>query len=129
MHSAEKPQPGPETKHKVVIDVSVDGNEQWAYVLNNVENLRKAFGPNAVAIEVVAHGKGLGMLVKASSEQKDRIKTLAADGVLFRACENSMRKKSITKDDLIPEAQPVDSGVAQIVRRQEAGWSYLKPGS
>jgi intracellular sulfur oxidation DsrE/DsrF family protein len=38
-----------------------------------------------------------------------------------------MRKRNVRKDDLLPFATTVDSGVAELVRRQEAGWSYVKP--
>lgn len=31
-------------KHRVVFEVNVDGAEQWQGILNNVENLQKAFG-------------------------------------------------------------------------------------
>jgi intracellular sulfur oxidation DsrE/DsrF family protein len=49
-------------------------------------------------------------------------------GVVFAACENTMRKKKVTKDALFPFATTVDSGVAEVVRKQEQGWSYIKSG-
>jgi intracellular sulfur oxidation DsrE/DsrF family protein len=58
----------------------------------------------------------------------DRMKKLADAGVVFAACENSMRKKNVTKADLLPFVTTVDSGVAEVVRKQEAGWSYIKSG-
>jgi hypothetical protein len=39
-----------------------------------------------------------------------------------------MKRKNLQKSDLVPFATTVDSGVAEVVRRQEAGWSYLRPG-
>jgi intracellular sulfur oxidation DsrE/DsrF family protein len=39
-----------------------------------------------------------------------------------------MKKKNVRKDDLLPLATTVDSGVAEVVRKQEAGWSYVKSG-
>lgn len=41
-------------KHRVVFEVNVDGAEQWQGMLNNVENLQKAFGRETTEIEVVA---------------------------------------------------------------------------
>ncbi len=40
-----------------------------------------------------------------------------------------MKRLKIQKDDLLPAAGTVDSGVAEVVRQQEAGWSYIKSGS
>lgn len=51
---------------------------------------------------------------------------LSEDGVVFAACENTMQKMNVTKEQLLPFVVTVDSGVAQVVRRQEQGWSYIK---
>jgi intracellular sulfur oxidation DsrE/DsrF family protein len=34
----------------------------------------------------------------------------------------------VTQADLLPFVTTVDSGVAEVVRKQEAGWAYLKSG-
>lgn len=119
--------PAGDTKHRVVFEVTMEGPEQWTAVLNNVENLRTALGA-ATEIEVVAHSKGLGMLVAKDNELMDRMKKLADDGVVFAACENTMKKKNVTKDQLVPFAKTTDSGVAEVIRKQEAGSSYIKSG-
>ena len=49
-------------------------------------------------------------------------------GVIFNACENTMNKYGIRKDMLIPSVSSVPSGVAELVMKQEEGWSYLKTG-
>ncbi len=77
---------------------------------------------------IVAHSKGLGMLVAKDNGLTDRMKKLADDGVVFAACENTMKKKNVTKDQLVPFAKTTDSGVAEVIRKQEAGWSYIKSG-
>ena len=115
-----------EGKHHVVFEVTLEGPEQWTAALNNVENLRKAFGSDNTQVEVVGHSKGLGIMLSKNVELADRMKKLAEGGVVFAACENSMRKKNVTKADLLPFVTTVDSGVAEVVRKQEAGWAYLK---
>ena len=113
--------------HRVVFEVTMEGTEQWTGTLNNVENLKKSLG-NATEIEVVAHSKGLGMLIAKDNALADRMKKLSAGGVVFAACENTMKKKHVTKDQIVPFATTTDSGVAEVVRKQEAGWSYIKSG-
>ena len=113
--------------HQIVFEVTMEGPEQWTAVLNNVENLRTVFA-STTQIEVVAHSKGLGMLVAKDNALADRMKKLADSGVVFAACENTMKKKSITKEQLLPFATTTDSGVAEVVRKQAAGWSYIKSG-
>jgi intracellular sulfur oxidation DsrE/DsrF family protein len=94
----------------------------------NVENLRTAFGAANTEVAVIAHGKGLAMLVTANNTHADRMKALADGGVGFVACENTMKKKNVPKDQLLPFVTTVDSGVAEVVRKQEQGWSYIKSG-
>jgi len=116
------------TKHHVVVEVNVEGSDAWVGALNNIENLQRAFAPAEVQVEAVSHGKGLGMLLKSNLALRERLEQLSARGVVFAACQNTMRKRNVTKDDLFPFVVTVDSGVAEVVRKQEAGWSYLKTG-
>lgn len=114
--------------HRIVFEIASDDQEQWASLLNNVENIRKAFGEGNTKTEVVAHGKSLGLLTK-DSPLKERVEKLAGSGVIFAACENTMKRKQIAKEDLLPVSITTDSGVAEVVRKQEEGWAYIKSGS
>jgi intracellular sulfur oxidation DsrE/DsrF family protein len=116
------------SRHRVVIEVNVDGPERWEGILNNVDNLQKAFGADQTTIEVVAHAKGLGLLLATDEALKGRMQAEHDKGVTFAACENTMRKQNVTKDQLMPFVTTVDSGVAEVVRKQEAGWAYIKGG-
>lgn len=114
--------------HRAVIEVTAEATQHWESVLNNVENLQKAFAPEPVEIEVVAHGKALAMLQRTNAAQSERMVRIAAAGVKFAACENTMRRMKVLKSDLFDFVVTVDSGVAEVVRKQEAGWAYLKGG-
>lgn len=115
-------------KHKVVIQVQVDGEERWNEVLGNIENLNKAFGPENLDVVVVAHGKALG-LVLPQCASKDRLEKLSLLGTKFEVCQNTLNKNKVTSSDVLPFVVTVDAGVAEIVRRQEQGYAYLKAGS
>lgn len=82
----------PTKAHRVLFEVTMEGSEQWTGVLNNVENVRKSLG-EATEIEVVAHSKGLGMLLAKDNKLTDRMQKLSEAGVVFAACENTMKKK------------------------------------
>ena len=111
--------------HGVVIDVSVEEPERWAMIITNIENLRRAgIGP----IEVVTYGKGLGLVLATQAPLADRMAALAQNGVTFAACENTMRKQHVERTGLLPFVTTVDSGVAELVRKQSDGWAYLKGG-
>lgn len=113
--------------HRIVFEFVGESAKQQQALLNNVENVLKALGAGT-RILVVAHGDGLNLLLQPDSEIAARISKLASDTVSFAACENTMRRKKVQKEDLLPVAITVDSGVAEVVRRQEEGWSYVKSG-
>lgn len=117
-----------EGRHRIVIEVNVDGADRWEGILNNVDNLQKTFGASEAHIAVVAHAKGLDLLLASNEALRERMRGEHEKGVVFAACENTMRKHSVTKEQLMPFVTTVDSGVAEVVRKQEAGWSYIKGG-
>lgn len=117
--------------HKVVFEVSIDGAEKWQGVLRNVENTLKELGAGTM-IEVVTHGKGVGMLLEKSpspnAELKMKLEQLHALGVVFAACENTMRREKLEKNDLVEWSTTVPSGVSEVVRKQGEGYAYIKSG-
>lgn len=113
--------------YRAVFELTSDNPKQWTAVLNNVENLRKALP--GTSVEVVAHGPGLQLLMREhNAEVAARMEDLAKQGVVFAACQNTMKRMNVSLDQLSPFAQTVDSGVAEIVRKQQAGWAYLRSG-
>ena len=111
-------------KHKVVFHVAAP-----VAFFNNVNNVIDAFrADGGVQVDVVFNGQGLNMLVKAKSEYETQLKAAVDKGVKLSACQNSMKRLKVTTEDLFAFAGQVDSGVAELVRKQESGWAYIKAG-
>jgi intracellular sulfur oxidation DsrE/DsrF family protein len=129
--SAEAERPSADKMHKVVFEVSIDGAEKWQGALRNVENTRKELGAGT-KIEVVTHGKGVGMLLAKTSAENTELKTkleqLHTGGVVFAACENTMKREKLEKKDLVEVSTTVPSGVSEVVRKQGEGFAYIKSG-
>ena len=115
-------------KHKVVLQMNVANDESWNQLFGNIGNLQKAFGKDNVQIEVVFYGKGIMALLKTDTVFQDRMKEAAASGVVLAACQNSMRQRKIKSEDIFSFSTEVDSGAAELVRKQEAGFSYIRAG-
>ena len=60
--------------------------------------------------------------------EKTALEKLRADGVIFAACENTMQREKLEKKDLVAFSTTVDSGVSEVIRKQEDGYSYIKSG-
>lgn len=116
-----------ETNYKVLFDLSSDSKDNWTTLLNNVENVKKELG-DKTQIRVVLHGGGIHLIETKTAFQVDRINKLIAGGIEFVGCENTMKRKNIQKSQLLPNVGTVPAGLAELVRKQSQGWSYLKIG-
>ena len=124
-HAAE---PGTAKKYRVVWQVTAKTPEQWEAMQLNVENFRESVGAANSEVIVIAHGNGIGMVQTSNAAQTERIKKLMTEGVKFMACENTLKRKKISREEIMPGVGFVDSGVAEVVRLQTDGWAYIKVG-
>ncbi|MES2990067.1 MAG: hypothetical protein V4844_01490 [Pseudomonadota bacterium] len=111
---------------RVVVQVSEADPARWNLVLNNVRNLQDELGADKVTVEIVAYGPGIGML-KLDAATNSRVTDAIKAGVAVQACENTMRNQKLELADMHPNVTYVPAGVVQIIRRQQAGWAYLRP--
>ncbi|MBX6315580.1 MAG: DsrE family protein [Isosphaeraceae bacterium] len=111
---------------KVVVHVNFPEPGRQGHGLKNVVNILKE-APDT-RVEVVCHGAGIGLVEKTRTEHAEAVEALIQQGVRFVACENTMRQKSIRKEDLLPGVGTVPSGAAEVVRKQQRdGFAYFKP--
>ena len=122
--------PTKQVKHHVVVQVNFNGVDQWKGVFGNIKNLKLALAQDGgLQVEIVTHGKGLELLTSKDPEIVAQLKALSDSGDEVAACVHTCDSHHLTSKDLASYVTVVDSGVAEVVRRQEQGWSYLKGGS
>jgi len=115
-------------RHRVVMAVTTLTSDGWALALTDCDALLASFGEDNVQIEVVAYGPGISMMHRDNTDFASRMQQLTHHGVTFAAGESTMRLSRAQANEFLPFVKLVDSGPAEVVRRQEAGWSYLKGG-
>ncbi len=125
-----EPDDKPFAEDHIVLQLS-DGDEAiQARVLNVASNLLKHYGgPDLVDLEIVAFGPGISLLF-ADNGQRERISSLATNGVRFVACMNTVEtieRTSGKRPELNPLAIPVQAGVAHIVERSTQGFVVVRP--
>jgi uncharacterized protein len=105
----------------------VQASRGLQYIRNHLEADPKA------EIVVVAHAAGVDFLMKGAktgkgNEFRSAIEDLDLHGVKFRVCEITLRERGLKREQFLPEAGFVSSGVAEITRLQaREGYGYLKP--
>lgn len=118
----------PQVKAVYHINTSI---ESAAQSLGNVNNHLKA-DPTA-KIVVVTHSLGIDFLLSGAKDSKGRefagtVSALAAKGVEFRVCNNTLVNRKIDPGKLLMESKIVPSGVAEVaLLQQKYGYSYVKP--
>ena len=114
-------------REKVVFQVSDNDPGKWNLALNNAKNVQDASGgADKVDVEIVVYGPGIGML-KAESPTAARVSAANKNRVQVVACENTMDAQKLTKADMNPDIGYVPAGVMEIMKRQQQGWSYVRP--
>jgi intracellular sulfur oxidation DsrE/DsrF family protein len=118
------------------------GPDKVIYHVNNTEaqasdalrNIGNHLEVNPKAkIVVVTHARGVDFLFKDAKDKNGNpyhlvVERLKTQGVQFDVCQITLRNRKLTKDQFVPEASFVPSGVAEITRlQQREGYAYLRP--
>lgn len=118
---------------KVLIHLARDDAEQLSQALDDIESTLKHYREirQSARVEVVVNGKGLELVRIDTSAFAGRIQRLQReyDNLTFAACQNTIdrlaREQGIIVR-LLPGVITIDSGMAEIMRRQNQGWTYLQ---
>ncbi|SEN79586.1 hypothetical protein SAMN05443254_111206 [Bradyrhizobium sp. OK095] len=119
----------PFAEHKIVLQLSDGDAKKQALVLSVANNLLKAYDPDKVAIEVVAFGPGVDLLL-SGNERRRQVESLIAQGVRFDICLNTVdtiERETGKRPEFIPTATPVQVGVGQILFLAENGYTLVRP--
>ena len=119
----------PFAEHKVVLQLSDGDARKQALVLSVANNLLKAYDPDKIAIEVVAFGPGIDLLL-SGNERRKQVESLIAQGVRFDICLNTVdavERETGKRPEFIQAATPVQVGVGQILFLSENGYTLVRP--
>ena len=111
-------------RERAIFAVSDADPQKWNLTLNNIANAIDGLGAGA-DVELVVYGPGIAML-KKDSAVADRLAAVVRSGVRIAACQNSMRGFHIEAADLAPGVGVVPSGVVELIRREHAGYAYVR---
>jgi intracellular sulfur oxidation DsrE/DsrF family protein len=129
-HAAPPPVPDkPFAEHRLALQLSDRDMAKRALVLSVANNVLAAYGPDKVAIEVVALGPGIDLL-RADSPDRVGVDSLVSQGVRFAVCMTTVatvERETGKKVALNPHAHPVQVGVAHLLSLAERGYTIVRP--
>lgn len=113
-------------KHRIVMQLASGDTLVHKGLMRQLRNMLEA--APTMQLEVVCHGPGMDLLMTDRSIVTDKVKQFSERGIVFLACENTIKERNLDRSKVLPEAGFVRAGIIHIVERQEQGWSYIKAG-
>ena len=77
-------------------------------------------------MELVAYGGGTDVFRKAQPYEPELL-ALKEKGVIMAQCLNTMKERSISKEELFPFIFYVPTGNGELIIRQTQGWAIVHP--
>jgi intracellular sulfur oxidation DsrE/DsrF family protein len=114
-------------QHKIIWDMASADTAQQRGLLKQINNVLVA--DPTVKIEVVYHGNAVYAMLKDTGYHKEQIIALQKKGVVFAACNNSLKSRNIDPSRVMTETIIVPVAILEFVKKQELKWSYIKAGS
>lgn len=113
-------------QHRIIMQLTSGDTLVHKGLMRQLKNMKEA-APN-MHLEVVCHGPGMDLLMSDRSIVQPKITEFAGKGIVFLACENTIKERNLDRTKVITEVGYVKAGIIHIVERQEDGWSYIKAG-
>lgn len=108
-----------------------DNTKYFRKTLHNAKNHIAAVGKARIDIKMVLHGDGVDLLqtAKSDADLAAQIDGLREAGVVFLVCRNTLSARNIDWHTLygVKEQDLVVSGVAELVKLQQEGYTYVHP--
>jgi uncharacterized protein len=115
-----------EKEHRIVFHLANADTLVHKSLVKQIANVLEVW--KTAKIEVVVHNNGIGFMKKEESRTAKEIEALKAQGVTFAVCENTMKQRKLEKSQILSSGTFVPVGLAEIIMKQEEGWSYIKAG-
>ena len=118
-----------EPEHKLVYQLNKADHDYIEHILFSVGAMLRKYSDD-IHVVVVAIGPGIHTLARKPQRSlpelaQKRIESLAAYGVSFHACGNTMKSLDWSDEDMLDIAEVVEIGADDLMLLQEQGYSYI----
>jgi intracellular sulfur oxidation DsrE/DsrF family protein len=120
--------------HQLALQVSDDDEAAMRSALDIAANVSRFYSDKAeeVDIRIVVYGPGLTMLRPDRTPVMERLTSFeqSMPNVAFVACGNTLdtlEREEGSRPEIVPFAEVVEAGVAELIRLDEEGFTIVKP--
>ena len=115
-----------EKQHRIVFHLASSDTLVYKGLIRQLNNVLEHW-PTAL-LEVVVHSGGIDFMRKEVSKLEPEIQALKNKGIVFAVCQNTMKQRKLTKEQILSQAIFVPVAIVELTLKQEEGWSYIKAG-
>src|SRR4030095_5786559 len=113
--------------HQIVFDFAKGDTAQYSMMIRQAKNIMLISSDSK--LEIVCHGPGLDLVIKDKTTVPKEIEELQTKfNVVFAACESTMKRRGVEKDQLLMNVKTVPLANLEFSSKQQEGWSYIKAG-
>jgi len=118
-----------DSTHHIVYQLNKADSRYISHILFSAGEMLRKYGDD-IEIVIAVFAEGIHLLAKhprraIPRDLQQKAASLAAYGVAFHACNNTMKSLRWTKKDLFDFAKVVPIGVDDIMQLQEKGFTYI----
>ena len=114
-------------KYKAIIQLTSSESKVYKSMIRQIFNLLDHLN-GQVKIKIVCHGASGQFCMEKDNIHLEGINALLAKEVQIDVCRNMLVSNHIEPTELITGLKIIPSGIAELVIRQQEGWSYIKAG-
>lgn len=121
-----------ETDH-ILLHINEADPKSMAELLDDIEAMYRdaAADGRELNVQVVVHNNAMDFLRTDRAPYPERVAALSEEhsSLRFTACAQTLDRLAREEGgtvDILPQAEQIDSGVAEAARRQAEGWIYIK---
>ncbi len=113
--------------YHAIYQLDVNDPKRIEKTLRNIMNaLNDPRLEGKLKVELVAFSAGTDAYMKGSKFEDD-LKTLVERGVILAQCNNTLKERKISRDQIYDFIGIVPSGNGELILRQAEGWAIVKP--
>jgi intracellular sulfur oxidation DsrE/DsrF family protein len=110
---------------RTVFHITSGDPDDQARALSSAGNLLADDTVDLDAVAFVANSSAVRMFVHGAANAP-QIRSLAENGVEFKACSNSLGREDLAPERLLDDVEVVSSGMGELTRLQSAGYAYIR---
>lgn len=119
----------PFAEHHIALQLSDADPKKESLIISVAFKLLQVYGPDKVAIEVVAFGPGIDLLKRRNANEQ-LVDSLVAQGVKFDVCGNTLdtiERETGKRPSINPNAIEVAAGVPALLELAEKNYTIIRP--